>query len=55
MQNDMYLYFIAYANAFDKIRHKEPLELLGNHDIFEKEIRIIPKLYLQQTACIWIQ
>lgn len=46
-QKNVYLCFIDYTKAFDKVHHKELLELLSNHDIFEKDIRIIKNLYWQ--------
>lgn len=37
----VYLSSIEYAKASDKVGHKGRLEMLGNLDIFRKEIRII--------------
>lgn len=51
IQMDVDLYFINYANAFDKVQHKEMFELLGNLDLFRNDIRIIQNS--EQTACIW--
>lgn len=40
---------INYAKAFNKVNHKDLLELLSNLDIFGKDIRIIKNLYWQKT------
>lgn len=37
MQNDVYLSFIDYANAVDKVRQKDLTDLLSNLDIFRKK------------------
>lgn len=42
------LYFIDYTKEFDKVRCRELLEILGNLDLFGKNIRIIQNLYWQQ-------
>lgn len=34
---DVYLYILTYAKDFDNIHHKELLELLGKHNLFEKD------------------
>lgn len=44
MPKDIYLCFIEYAKAFDKVSHNDLLELLGNLDIFGNDFRIIQKL-----------
>lgn len=55
VQKDVYLCFIHYANSFDKVRHKELMELLGNFDIFRKDARIIENLYWEKTTCIELE
>lgn len=52
MQKDVYPCFIHYTKAFDKVRHKDLLQLFSYLDIFGKDIRIIKNIYWQQTACI---
>lgn len=44
MQNDVHLCFIDYAKVFDKVCHKDLLELPSNLDISGKDIRIIQNL-----------
>lgn len=38
------MYFIDYTEAFDKVRHKELLEILGKLDIHGKDLQIIYNL-----------
>ncbi|MGX9987587.1 reverse transcriptase domain-containing protein [Soonwooa purpurea] len=55
VQKKLYLCFIDYAKAFDKVRHKGLFELLSSLDIFGKDIRVLKNLYWQQTACIRVE
>ena len=54
MQKDLYICFIDYTKAFDKVKHEELLKLLECFDLFGKDIRILRNLYWEQTACIRI-
>lgn len=40
MQMDVYLYFINYTKAFDKVQHKDLFKLLWKLDLFGNDIRI---------------
>ncbi|GFO27782.1 Egf domain-specific o-linked n-acetylglucosamine transferase [Plakobranchus ocellatus] len=50
MQKDLYLCFIDYSKAFDKVRHVELFLVLEKIDIDGKDLRIIRNLYWDQTA-----
>ena len=54
MQKDLYLCFIDYTKAFDKVQHEELLGMLGKLDIHGKDLRIFRNLYWEQTACMRI-
>lgn len=45
VQKDVYMCFINYTMAFDKIRQKDLFKLLSNLDTIEMYIRIIRNLY----------
>ena len=52
MQKDIYMCFIDYAKAFDKVRHQELFEDLDKLDLYRKDVHLLAGLYLNQTACI---
>ena len=52
MQKDIYMYFIDYAKAFDKVRHQELFEDLDKLDLYRKDVHLLASLYWNQTACI---
>lgn len=54
-KKNVYVHFIGYTKAFDRIGHEALLETLGKLDLYKKDIWIICKLYWEQTACIWIE
>lgn len=39
--NNVYVHFIDYIKAFDKIRHERHFELSGNRDLQRNDIQII--------------
>lgn len=45
IQKEVQLSFIDYVKAFDKVRHKDPVKLLGKLYLLWKEIRIIQNIY----------
>lgn len=49
IQQDVYLCVIACTNAFDRVRHRDLLELRRKIDIIGKDIRILTNL----ANCIW--
>ena len=54
MQRDLYVCFIDYTKAFDKVRHKNLMQLLNNLDLDGKDLRLIQDLYWRQQAAIRI-
>ena len=52
MQKDLYVYFIDYAKAFDRVKHSEMIEDLARTGVDGKDIRIITELYWNQEAAI---
>ena len=52
MKKDLYLAFLDYRKAFDRVKHIELLEMLNNIDIDDKDLRLIQNLYFEQTAAI---
>ncbi len=55
MQKDLYICYIDYTKAFDKVRHEELMKILSELDIDGKDIRIVRNLYWEQTAGIRIE
>ena len=45
MQKDIYLCFIDYTKAFDKVKHVQLLDMLQDLDIDGKDIRLLRNLY----------
>ena len=54
MQKDLYLCFIDYSKAFDKVRHEKLFNILKHLDIDGKDLRVIRKLYWDQNAAVRI-
>ena len=50
MEKDLYLCFIDYAKAFDRVEHNELFRILNGLYIDRKDLRIIRNLYWDQTA-----
>ena len=55
MQRDLYIRFIDYTKAFDKVQHEELLKLLQSLDLDGKDTRLIRNLYWDQTACMRVE
>ncbi|RUS75926.1 hypothetical protein EGW08_016314 [Elysia chlorotica] len=51
---DIYVCFIDYAKAFDRVHHTKLIECLKGIGIDGKDKRIIRNLYWEQTSCIRI-
>ena len=49
MQKDLYLCFIDYSKAFDKVRHEKLFNILEHLDIDGKDLRVIRNLYWDQS------
>ena len=54
MQKDLYLCFIDYSKAFDKVRHEKLFNILEHLDIDGKDLRGIRSLYWDQSAAVRI-
>ena len=54
MQKNVYVCFIDYTKAFDKVRHEELMNMLQDLEIDGKDIRLIRNLYWEQSACMKI-
>ena len=55
MQRELYLCFIDYEKAFDKVQHEKMIKLLDNQNIGQENIRIIRNLYWTQEAALKIE
>ena len=54
IQRDLYLCFIDYTKAFDKLRHEEIMLILDSLNIDCKDLRIVRNIYWEQTASMRI-
>ena len=54
MQKDLYLCFIDYFKAFDKVRHEKLFNVLEHLDIDGKDLRVIRNLYWDKSAAVRI-
>ena len=52
MRQDLYICFIDYSKAFDKVKHDKLFNLLTELDIDGKDLRIIRNLYWDQNATV---
>ena len=50
MQQDLFLCFIDYSKAFNKVKHEELMRILEEIDIDGRDFRIIRNLYWDQYA-----
>ena len=55
VQKDIYLCFIDYSKAFDKVRHEDLFNILSSLNIDAKDMRILINLYWEQLAAIRIE
>ena len=55
VNKDLYLCFIDFNKAFDRVRHKRLLDMLQSLDLDGKDIRLIKNLYWNQSAAIRYQ
>ena len=55
VQKDIYLRFIDYSKAFDKVRYEELFRILEALDIYWKDLQLSRNLYWEQTAAIQIE
>ena len=52
MQKDIYVCFVDYTNALDRIEHNELMHFLEDLSLDDKDFRVIQTLYYQQYAAI---
>ena len=52
VQTDLYLCFIDYSKAFDKVRHSDLFDILLGLNIDGKDLRVLRNLYWEQEAAI---
>ena len=55
IQKDVYLCFIDYTKAFDRVRHDEIIKELRKLKIDGKDLRIIKNMYWEQTAAMRVE
>ena len=54
MQKDIFICFIDFAKAFDKVKNDHLLDLLQQLNLDGRDLRVIRNLYWEQSACIRI-
>ena len=54
VDRDLYLCFVDYEKAFDKVKHEELIRMLQRINIDGKDLRIIKNLYWNQKAAVRI-
>lgn len=52
INKDLYLCFIDYTKAFDRVRHEEMMKLLEKLQVDGRDLRIIKNIYWKQTAAM---
>ena len=52
VQSPLFICFIDYQKAFDKVKHEAILQQLKSIGIDDKDLRLIQNLYYNQTAAI---
>ena len=55
VNKDVYIYFIDYKKAFDRVNHSKMIECLSAIGIDGKDLRIIAKMYWEQTGIVRIE
>ena len=55
IQKDVYLCFIDYTKAFDRVRHDEIIKELTKLKMDGKDLRIIKNMYWEQTAAMRVE
>ena len=51
-QKDLYICFIDYVKAFDRVKHKKLMEMLEHLEVDGKDLRLLANLYWNQRAAI---
>ena len=52
IQQDVYICFIDYTKAFDRVKHSKMIECLREIGMDYKDLQIITKMYWEQTAVV---
>ena len=52
VQRDVYLCFIDYKKAFDRVRHEELMSILEDINVDGKDVRLLSTLYWEQKAAV---
>ena len=52
MQQEVYMCFIDFEKAFDRVKHADLIEILQNINLDGKDIRLITNLYWKQIATV---
>ena len=52
VQKDVYVCFIDYTKAYDRVKHIKMIECLSEIGIDDKDLQIITKLYWEQSASV---
>ena len=55
MQKDIFMCFVDYAKAFDRIEHNKMMHFLDARSLDDKDLRLIQTLYYQQYAAIRVK
>lgn len=50
MKEGIFVCFIDYTKAFDKVEHEELVKMLENYDLDGKDIHLLRNLHWEQTA-----
>ena len=54
IQRDVYLYFIDYEKAFDKVQHEGIIQALNKHNFGKEYVQLIKNLYCNQNVAVQI-
>ncbi|GFS24332.1 RNA-directed DNA polymerase from mobile element jockey-like [Elysia marginata] len=55
VNKDLYVCFIDYTKAFDRVRHEEIITILQQLNIDGKDLRIIKNIYWEQKAVVRVE
>ncbi|GFS16711.1 retrovirus-related Pol polyprotein LINE-1 [Elysia marginata] len=55
LNKDLYVRFIDYTKAFDRVRHEEIITILQQLNIDGKDLRIIKNIYWEQRAAVRVE
>ena len=55
VNKDLYVCFIDYTKAFDRVRHEEIITILQQLNIDGKDLRIIKNIYWEQKAAVRVE